>query len=672
MHDPLPDIVSVARALIPRPPAVEGERLAFTFCGRRFLVDAVKQRYFDPEREVFGDALTLVATVAGKDAAEWWHHYAQGAATFVSEFIEQEVYGDAPELPQDLELERALLGWLLLKPEMVDFAEEEVGPQEFLSGVHGRLFAAFIVARDQNFQPGVAGIIAVLSDDANTQALDGEVFKGFTAPRYLAYLMASAPPLAPETFADNVRAVARQVRMATEVELGVAESEPEPPEPYKFKFGPMRWSEQYAPGPRYDWLIKGIAPLGENMLIVGPSRSGKTFETMDMSMHIAQGKDFAGRRTKCLGVVYCFYEAKRGARKRMNAYQKFHDLPLEGLPFVALTRAPNLYATSENADALAAEIKELTKDWDVPVGVIVIDTHNAATRGSSEIRSDDIAKILDNYAKVADATGAAIWIVGHTNDEGKHRGNQQFFNTIETAIQIERIEDKGVGERKDINGLVIRRATVTKQREEVDRISWDFVLPRIVIGIDEDGDEITSCVSTEPARAAADTVREQPSKARTQAPAGSFHLNAGEVLFMRALLNALSKSGIAPPPQLKLPASISRVARWQDFSIEFRALEPNDEANTEPGRERYRNKMKARVRRARTALQNFKVIGVDSVGAGDGGEGYHVLWPTGRPVDGQGFIWPTPVGVRAPEPPQIDEATGKPITSLAGDDDEPF
>lgn len=644
--------------------------MAFSFADRIFLIDQSKQRYFDADREVFGDAATLVATVAGAHASAWWNSFACGAVSPCSELVERTVFVDAPDLPQDSELERTLLGWCLLKPEIVPIVEQELSPLDLLDAINQAVFASILTAHAEGVSP-----LSLIREHADEPAIGG-----MTLGRYFAYL-ASFPRL-PLNAEENARALAIQVRRCTEVETSgnadrtvTSEEEREPtpeekPIPYKFLFGPMRWSQQFDAGEKYDWLIKGIAPLGENMLIAGPSRSGKTFETMDMAMHVARGKDFAGRRTKQMGVVYCFYEAKRGARKRMNAYQIFHKLPLEGIPFVALTRAPNLYASTENAEHLATEINELTKEWSVPVGVIVVDTHNAATRGSSEIRSDDIAKILDNYGKVADMTGAALWIVGHTNDEGRHRGNQQIFNTIETAIHIERIEDKGTGERKDLDGHIIRRATVIKQREEVDKISWEFVLPRIVIGLDEDGDEITSCVSMEPARSAADTVREQPSKKRAPVAAGSFHLNAGEVLFMRALLNALSKSGIPPPPQLELPGSIGRVVRWHDFSIEFRALEPNDEQNTDVGKERYRNKMKARVRRARTSLQNYKVIGVDNVSSGEG-EGFHVLWPTGRPVDGPGFVFPTPAPVRGPDPVAIDQSTGRPMTSIDGGD-EPF
>ena len=205
VHGPLPDIVKVARALIPRPPVEDGKRLAFTFAGRRFLVDPIKQRYFEAEREVFGDALTLVATVAGADAAKWWHQFARAVAIHQSEFAEQEVYEGAPDLPDDLELERTLLGWLLFKPELTGIAEEEIGPTDFLSPVHGRMFAAFIGARDQNFEPGIAGILAVLSEDENAKALDGEIFPGFTPPRYLAYLLASALPPKGD-FVDSVRA----------------------------------------------------------------------------------------------------------------------------------------------------------------------------------------------------------------------------------------------------------------------------------------------------------------------------------------------------------------------------------------------------------------------------------------------------------------------------------
>ena len=438
------------------------------------------------------------------------------------------------------------------------------------------------------------------------------------------------------------------------------------PEPYKSKFGAKTFRDLDAPVRAYPWRIKHIVPRDENLLIMGPSRSGKTFETLDMLMHVHDGKDYAGKKVEQGGVVYLTYEGVGGFENRLRAYLQHHGMqPNELHSFAWITRPPGLFAAEDNAKNLASEISEMVKGFRFPLAATVIDTHNAASRGSSEIKSEDIDRILSNYALIAETTGAPLWIVGHTNAEGKHRGNEQFYNNIEASLLIERVysDEKKKIEKRDDNNRVVRRARVAKQREGDDNLSWEFVLAPVKLGVDEDGDDITSMVSVEPARAVPDDVINEGKKNR---PDG-YYLNGSETAIFKVLLRAIDEKGIKPPPELELPASVTRVVSTLELGKEYRKGEPKADGESA---DKYKNRTGSALNRFKKALGNVGVVGVRQ--AVEGGE--HYIWPTGRRVFGKGLQWPRQdyqPKRRAPEKPIIDEATGHEITSLDGDDGPP-
>jgi hypothetical protein len=323
--------------------------------------------------------------------------------------------------------------------------------------------------------------------------------------------------------------------------------------------------------------------------------------------------------------------------------------------FAWLTRPPNLFASEDNVVALADEIRNLAESFRLPLAGIVIDTHNSATRGSSEIKSDDMNKIMSNYDVVKERAGAPLIIIGHTNAEGRHRGNEQFFNNIETAILIERVytDTKHTIEKRDDVGRVIRRGRIMKQREGDDRLSWEFVLQSVKIGVDEDGEDIPSMVSVEPAghvpREVADEALGRPR------PAG-FVLKGNNVDVFRALLKAMDQVGKPPPAMLGLPASIAIAIKWTELGVEYQKTDPREQ---DESLEKYRNRIKARIRRFRDDLLRYNIIGIaemrDPNAVNDDIEKpkmIHYVWPTGRPVYGKGLQWP-PVPKKKKEQPMI-------------------
>lgn len=413
------------------------------------------------------------------------------------------------------------------------------------------------------------------------------------------------------------------------------------PEPYRSKFGAKTAADLSAPARAYPWRIKGILPMHDNVLLMGPSRSGKTFEALDMLMHIHDGKDFAGHKTIAGGIIYLTFEGATGFENRVRAYLTHHGKTAADLhSFAWVTRPPNLYATEDNAKALAQEIAQIAQGFQLPLAAIVIDTHNAATRGSSEIKSEDINRILENYQILTDTCHAPLIIIGHTNAEGKHRGSELLFNNIEAAILIERVllDAKRGTEKRDDNGRVIRRGVIRKQREGDDHLQWEFVLEPVVIGKDEDGDDIISMVSTEPAQnVPSDVVTNRRDK-----PEG-YYLNDTEVQQFKALLKSIEDSGITAPPDLQLPA-MTRVVRTTDLGSEYRKVNSRGDRE-DPGK--YANRIKATLTRFKVKLSNVNVIVVREAPDPNGGTA-HFIWPTGRRVYGRGLQWP-PLPKQKPE-----------------------
>jgi hypothetical protein len=386
------------------------------------------------------------------------------------------------------------------------------------------------------------------------------------------------------------------------------------PDMRQSRFGLVMWADQDQPGEEYEYLIEDLAPESEPMLIIGESQSGKSFLTTHMAMCGARGEPFFGRRVlKPFGVVYCAYEAGKGFRDRMRAYRRHFGLRLDDLPFGVLTKPVDLWSDAVNTDALIEEIMWIAdqKFRGVRLGAVVIDTHNAATPGMDEVASKDSGVIRDRYKAIMGATKSACWIIGHKNAAGKHRGNEQLYNNIETAIDISKrlSEDREPVPLRDAEGHALRRIKVLKQREGLDGTTWEFVLRNVDVGrLDKYGKPKTSCVPVEPAEAG-----------KSGTP-GAAVLSPQQRRFMDALFEALDSHGTATASMLGLPRSVGKIVDYNHVKKIFARRELNDGEDPRDHSQRLRTALS----RARKELGDRKVIGADNP----------YIWWTGRPIEG--------------------------------------
>jgi hypothetical protein len=391
--------------------------------------------------------------------------------------------------------------------------------------------------------------------------------------------------------------------------------------PYRSHFGLIRWEDQDNRNDRpYEYQVAGLLPRRETVLWFGESQSGKSFSAFDAGIHVAAGMEYQGRRTLRGGVVYCCVEKGHGARQRMQAFRQHYDLPLKGFPFAVLTKRFDIFSEEKTVDEIAVECAEIASKWDVPLDVVVIDTHDKATPGASEIDKKDVSTILSRYERLRDRTKAGVWVIGHSNSFGSARGSLVLYNAIETVISVSVMKDKQLGEFRDANNRVIRQAKVMKQSEGEAGLTWKFVLPAIEVGRNEYGEAVTSCVVTEPAKEEGETIDK------------GFKASANDSMFLKALITALNDRGETPSSMLALHNSILRVVDYAHVKEAFKNLNPDDGDDQNKWRER----LKQALRRARERLLDHRIIGVTSP----------YVWITGKPV--RGII--RPKATTQPEP----------------------
>ena len=230
-----------------------------------------------------------------------------------------------------------------------------------------------------------------------------------------------------------------------------------------------------------EWLIKGVIPKAELVMIYGASGSGKSFVLIDMLAAMARGVDWRGRKTQMVRVILIAAEGSGGVGKRFEAYCRHHDINPDDLHIGVITLPPNFM--------LKDDISELVKAVAAVGGAdfIAIDTLAQVTPGANENAGEDMGLVLANSRALGLATEATIGMIHHAGKDAT-RGSRG-WSGIRAAVDAE------IEVLKHENGQ--REIRTTKMKDGDDGLSWGFKLEVVDVGLDDDGEAITSCVAIE-------------------------------------------------------------------------------------------------------------------------------------------------------------------------------
>jgi hypothetical protein len=227
-----------------------------------------------------------------------------------------------------------------------------------------------------------------------------------------------------------------------------------------------------------NYMVKGWLDRNCLSMLYGPSNAGKTFVALDIAMHIAAGQPWRGLRVNGGPVLYIAAEGGAGIRNRLAAIKR--DKPdMSAAPFTLLPVGLDLHG---QGDALA--VCEIMPDADP--ALVVIDTLARSMGTGDENTAKDAAMFVRNCDLIREATGAHVMVIHHTGkDEDRGaRGSSALRAAVDNEIQV------------TADGEILSR----KQRDQEPPEPLHFKLRSVVLGVDEDGDPVTSAVvdETEP------------------------------------------------------------------------------------------------------------------------------------------------------------------------------
>lgn len=252
----------------------------------------------------------------------------------------------------------------------------------------------------------------------------------------------------------------------------VAAKETKPSVLKKFEF--LRFNDVVASGLTTNpALIKGLIDQGAMSVLYGDSNVGKTFVAMDMAFHIGAGLSYGGLRTSPGLVAYVAAEGGNGAKKRLVALREKY--PDANPNFVLLPASVDL----RRPDADLAPLVTALRGLGGSVALLVIDTLSRAMAGGDENSSVDMGALVKNFDALRSAIAPAhLMVVHHTGkDKAKGaRGHSLLRAATDTEIEV-------------ADGVI----AATKQRDMDKSWTSGFALEVVKLGVDADGDVITSC-----------------------------------------------------------------------------------------------------------------------------------------------------------------------------------
>jgi hypothetical protein len=396
---------------------------------------------------------------------------------------------------------------------------------------------------------------------------------------------------------------------------------------WRSRFHAIPWHDMDRPAAEHEWLVKGWLTRYERAMLVGPSKSGKSFLALDIAFAVARGTDFFGHKVRRGLVLYQAGEGRLGLKKRVRAYRSHNGLkPEDDVPFVLLPTRIDLYGSDDHTNALIEEAAHWQRVYAAHrLELFIVDTYSAATPGANENASEDVSKILARADRLSEAIGAAVLIVHHKNAAGSRpRGHSSVFANLDSVIDCELeegLKDAGEPYQDNITGETryrrrpIRVAELTKQKDEEDGERLRFVLKSVQVGVDADGDPVTSCVVITPYTGAmgdADKVSKDYGK----------KLTAGENMLLKAVYFALENHGVPAPPTLQLAAFVM-VVDWKHVRAQYATLTFEEAADGEDPK-KVEGRIKMAIKRAGEVLVAENVIMRERP----------YVWLTGRRVKG--------------------------------------
>jgi AAA domain len=241
---------------------------------------------------------------------------------------------------------------------------------------------------------------------------------------------------------------------------------------------PPIWFDECGVETGAKYLVKDVARVGDFVVIFGPSGCGKTFLTIDFACRIAAGLQWRGRAVQPGLCVYVAAEAGSSLEPRIVAWKEsFLAEGASDTPMVIIPYGLNLL---NHADVSALlDVLRAIVEARGPVSLLVLDTLSRCLPGGEENGAEAMTTAIGAIDRIRAELGCAVVCVHHSGKDASKgpRGHSSLFAAADVVIEVDN-----------------RIATVEKSRDGATGESFGFDLKVVEVGVDSDGDPITSCI----------------------------------------------------------------------------------------------------------------------------------------------------------------------------------
>jgi hypothetical protein len=292
------------------------------------------------------------------------------------------------------------------------------------------------------------------------------------------------------------------------------------------------------------WQVDGLIPAGPSLgVIFGKPKSGKTFLTTDLFLHVAQGLAYYDRAVQQGAVIYITKEGIRGFKLRMMALRQ-HRNAGPGVPFYVADEMPNFGTSCGDAEALVSLIRAAIPQG-APVAAVIIDTLARTMPGQSDSDGAAVSQFVENCEAVARAFRCFVGAVHHSprGDDTRSRGSNVLDGAADVIISV--VKDDATG---------VSTATIEACKDAEEGTLWRFELVQIEVSGSEKRNKNPCCAPT--CATIGTMTRKGDSATRAQQ-----RLAPSQRRFIDILAEAILDLGATVPTSTIVPHGIKAVSR---------------------------------------------------------------------------------------------------------------
>ena len=163
---------------------------------------------------------------------------------------------------------------------------------------------------------------------------------------------------------------------------------------------------------------------------------------------------------------------------------------------VSLSDEPKLIVIRDSIDLLSKDgdtsrlialCKALEQEHGEPVEIVILDTLARSMAGGNENSFEDMSSVVGHGDEIRQKTGAHVMYIHHSGKDTARgaRGHSSLKAATDTEIEVRSGET---------NGNKVHTAEVIKQRDYEIGEQFHFCLKQVLIGKDQDGDPVTTCI----------------------------------------------------------------------------------------------------------------------------------------------------------------------------------